>query len=61
MTLSSGFAECQLLVMTPVLFEQALMHAKVTMADLALLIIDGVREWLRARVRTAPQSACGVA
>jgi ERCC4-related helicase len=36
------FAECQLLVMTPALFERALQHACVKISDLALLVIDEV-------------------
>ena len=35
-----GFVDCQLLVMTPALFEKALTHACVAMSDLALLVLD---------------------
>lgn len=38
-----GFDENQLLVMTPAQFEKALSHACISMADIALLVIDEVR------------------
>ena len=37
---SSVFGEFQFLVMTPAQFEKALMHACVSMADIALLVLD---------------------
>ena len=35
--------ECQVLVMTPALFERALSRGRLTMAEIALIVIDEVR------------------
>ena len=39
-----AFKECQLLVMTPALFEVALIHNAVSMSDIALLVFDEAHE-----------------